>query len=157
MAIDASRFAEITQHIHILWAGQLRFSLEESIHARSHCLYASKGPLQLIIALVLLYQQMQLSIIPGVVLLLIMIPINLFLQRIQKKLTAKQMTVTDQRIKIMNEILNGIRVLKLYAWEMAFVRSITHIRKQELRYIRQDAIVSALSNLLWTFTPILVR
>jgi hypothetical protein len=39
------------------------------------------------IALILLYQQMQWSIIPGIALLIIMIPINLFLQRIQKKLT----------------------------------------------------------------------
>jgi ATP-binding cassette, subfamily C (CFTR/MRP), member 1 len=67
------------------------------------------------------------------------------------------MTVTDQRIKSMNEILNGIRVLKLYAWEMAFIRSITSIREKELGYIRQKAIVSAISNILWTFTPILVR
>ncbi len=58
---------------------------------------------------------------------------------------------------MMNEILNGIRVLKLYAWEMAFIRSITHIREKELRYIRQKAIISTISNILWTFIPILVR
>lgn len=46
-----------------------------------------QGPLQLIFALTLLYQQMQLAIVPGVVLLFIMIPINLYLQGIQKKLT----------------------------------------------------------------------
>jgi len=67
------------------------------------------------------------------------------------------MTVKDERIKTMNEILNGIRVLKLYAWEMAFIRSITNIREKELRYIRQKAIISTISNILWTFTPILVR
>jgi hypothetical protein len=67
------------------------------------------------------------------------------------------MLIKDQRIKMMNEILNGIRVLKLYAWEMAFIRSITHIREKELRYIRQKAIISSISNILWTFTPILVR
>jgi ATP-binding cassette subfamily C (CFTR/MRP) protein 1 len=67
------------------------------------------------------------------------------------------MTVKDQRIKAMNEILNGIRVLKLYAWEMAFIRSITHIRDIELGYIRKKAIIGAVSNILWTFTPILVR
>ncbi|CAF4411693.1 unnamed protein product, partial [Adineta steineri] len=66
------------------------------------------------------------------------------------------MKVKDERIKTMNEILNGIRVLKLYAWEMAFIRSITHIRDKELQYIRRKAIVSAISNILWTFTPILV-
>jgi hypothetical protein len=67
------------------------------------------------------------------------------------------MTVKDERIKTMNEILNGIRVLKLYAWEMAFIRSITNIRDKELGYIRQKAIISTISNILWTFTPILVR
>ncbi|CAF3642109.1 unnamed protein product [Adineta steineri] len=134
MAIDASRFAEVTHHIHTLWS----------------------GPFQLIIAFVLLYRQMQWAIIPGIVLLFIMIPTNLYLQRIQKKLTSKQMKVKDERIKTMNEILNGIRVLKLYAWEMAFIRSITHIRDKELQYIRRKAIVSAISNILWTFTPILV-
>ena len=46
-----------------------------------------QGPLQLIFALVLLYQQMQLAIVPGVVFLLIMIPINSHLQKIQKKFT----------------------------------------------------------------------
>jgi hypothetical protein len=46
----------------------------------------SKGPLQIIIALVLLYQQMQWSIISGIAILVLMIPINLFLQSIQNKL-----------------------------------------------------------------------
>lgn len=66
------------------------------------------------------------------------------------------MVVKDQRMKMMSEILNGIRVLKLYAWEAAFIRSINHIRKKELRYIRQMAIISATSSMLATFTPILV-
>ncbi len=63
----------------------------------------------------------------------------------------------DSRIKIISEILNGIRVLKLYAWEEAFIHSINQTRNKELRYIRQKAIISAISNILWTFTPILVR
>ncbi|CAM4943622.1 unnamed protein product [Rotaria socialis] len=134
MAIDASRFAEVTQHIHVLWS----------------------GPFQLLIALILLYREMKFSIIPGVTLLFIMIPTNLYLHRIQKKLTFKQMKIKDQRIKMMNEILNGIRVLKLYAWEVAFIRSITRIRDEELGYIRKKAILTAISNILWTFTPILV-
>lgn len=67
------------------------------------------------------------------------------------------MVVKDSRIKIMNEILNGVRVLKLYAWEEAFINSVDQIRKKELRYIRQKAIIGSISNILWTFTPILVR
>jgi hypothetical protein len=67
------------------------------------------------------------------------------------------MIVKDSRIKMMNEMLNGIRVLKLYAWEEAFIKSINQTRDKELRYIRRKAIIGAISNILWTFTPILVR
>ena len=45
------------------------------------------GPFQITVILVLLYKQMQLAIIPGIALLLLMIPINLFLQKILKNLT----------------------------------------------------------------------
>lgn len=58
---------------------------------------------------------------------------------------------------MMNEILNGIRVLKLNAWEEAFIRSISKIRNQELTFIQQKSILNALSTVLWTFTPMLVR
>jgi len=44
------------------------------------------GPFQIILALVLLYRQMQFAIIPGVVLLLLLIPLNVFMQKIQKQI-----------------------------------------------------------------------
>ncbi|CAF3925067.1 unnamed protein product [Rotaria sp. Silwood2] len=134
MSIDASRFGDITSYIHVLWS----------------------GPFQICLALVLLYQQMQLAIIPGVLLLILLIPFNLYLQRIIKKLTTKQMKLKDQRIKMMNEVLNGIKVLKLYAWELAFIRRINDVREKELQCIRQKAILNAFSSAVWSFAPILV-
>jgi hypothetical protein len=67
------------------------------------------------------------------------------------------MVLKDQRIKMMNEVLNGIKVLKLYAWEIAFMRRINEIRQKELTLIRQKAIISAISNAIWSFAPIIVR
>ena len=58
--------------------------VDESIH-----LDCFAGPFQITVILILLYQQMQWAIIPGVALLLSMIPINLVLQRIQKTLTVR--------------------------------------------------------------------
>ena len=40
----------------------------------------------------------------------------------------------DTRIKLMNELLNGMKVLKLYAWEEAFEQEILKIRNSEVRY-----------------------
>ena len=67
------------------------------------------------------------------------------------------MSLKDHRIKMMNEILNGIKVLKLYAWEVAFIRRINDIREKELRCIRKKAFISAFSTAIWAFTPILVQ
>jgi ATP-binding cassette, subfamily C (CFTR/MRP), member 1 len=66
------------------------------------------------------------------------------------------MKLKDQRIKMMNELLNGIKVLKLYAWEMAFIRRLNSVREKELQCIRKKAIVSSFSTAIWTFAPILV-
>jgi hypothetical protein len=67
------------------------------------------------------------------------------------------MALKDQRIKMMNEVLNGIKVLKLYAWEIAFIRRLNDVRHEELRCIRNKAIVSAISTATWTFAPIIVK
>ncbi|CAF4290926.1 unnamed protein product, partial [Adineta steineri] len=66
------------------------------------------------------------------------------------------MKLKDQRIKMTNEVLNGIKVLKLYAWEEAFIRRLNEIRDKELNCIRRKAIISSFSSAIWTFAPILV-
>ena len=41
----------------------------------------------------------------------------------------KAARITDNRIKVMNEVITGIRVIKMYAWEYAFRDVVTKIRK----------------------------
>lgn len=82
--------------------------------------------------------------------------VRLFHEWIFIKFKTKQMKLKDQRIKMMNEVLNGIKVLKLYAWEVAFMRRVNEIRQEELKCIRKKAVVSAISHATWTFAPILV-
>ena len=36
---------------------------------------------------------------------------------------------TDQRIGIMNEIVNGMKVIKMYGWEHAFANKLSKARK----------------------------
>lgn len=62
----------------------------------------------------------------------------------------------DSRIKLMNEILNGIKVLKLYAWELAFKEKVSQIRESELKVLKKSAYLGAMSTFTWVCTPFLV-
>ena len=84
MSIDASRFGDLTSYIHVLWSGK---NIGSTLVRQPLFFSSFTGPFQIILALVLLYRQMQLAIIPGVILLILLIPLNLYIQRIQKQLT----------------------------------------------------------------------
>ena len=45
----------------------------------------------------------------------------------------KVLEKTDARVKLMNEVLTGIRVIKYYCWEKPFKGKIHDIRKVELK------------------------
>ncbi|XP_042169666.1 multidrug resistance-associated protein 1, partial [Oncorhynchus tshawytscha] len=67
-----------------------------------------------------------------------------------------QMKSKDNRIKLMNEVLNGIKVLKLYAWELAFKDKVSAIRESELRVLKKAAYLGAISTFTWVCAPFLV-
>lgn len=62
----------------------------------------------------------------------------------------------DNRIKLMNEILNGIKVLKLYAWELAFREKVLEIRRKELQVLKKSAYLAAMATFTWVCAPFLV-
>ncbi len=41
----------------------------------------------------------------------------------------KSAVKTDERVCIMNEVINGIRVIKMYAWEHVFKKVVNALRK----------------------------
>ena len=67
-------------------------------------------PLQGIIAMISLYFTMGISIFAGVGVMLAMIPLNAWLGGWSRMIHMKQMKFKDTRTKIINEVLNGIKV-----------------------------------------------
>lgn len=56
--------------------------------------------------------------------------LNIYLyHNIWPNFRSKILTVTDQRVKIMSEVIKSMRIVKMYCWESAFERMIRHIRK----------------------------
>merc|ERR1719266_865924 len=56
----------------------------------------------------------------------------------------------------MNEILSGIKIIKLYGWEPSFENQVNGIRNKELRILKNLAYLSAGTSFIWTCAPFLV-
>ena len=56
----------------------------------------------------------------------------------------------------MNEILDGIKVLKLYAWEPSFARKVESIREKEVNTLKKMSYLGAVQTFLFTAAPFMV-
>ncbi|OQV12310.1 Multidrug resistance-associated protein 1 [Hypsibius exemplaris] len=134
VSVDSQRFMDFMGFVHLLWS----------------------APIQIALALYFLYTFLGVAAIAGVVTIAFTVPINAYAFTNVKTQQNIQMREKDYRIKLMTEILNGIKVLKLYAWEEAFEREILKIRKRELIVLKKSAYFGALSYVFFCLSPILV-
>jgi ATP-binding cassette subfamily C (CFTR/MRP) protein 1 len=90
------------------------------------------APLQIAVCLYFVYGQVGSAMFVGIGYTMFALPLTGVLFRLVFRLRDEKMTLTDMRIKLINEVLSGIRIIKYYAWEGAFIDKITEIRKKEV-------------------------
>ena len=134
LTVDAQRFVDLLPFINLVWS----------------------APLQIIIAMSLLYRELGASVFAGLGVMILLLPLNGIFAAIQRKFHIKQMAQKDERVKIMNEVLNGIKVIKLYAWEFSFMDTIFKIRNKEIKKLLQIAYFGCVTTFFWTTAPFLV-
>lgn len=112
------------------------------------------GTLQIALNSLLLFYYVGVTSVVGIIMLACLIPINRVLVGMQMKLRFATQKHTDERIKLVNEVLKGIRVVKTYAWEEFMEAKISGIRAKEIKMIRTRSILGAFSNLfMWAAPP----
>ena len=65
----------------------------------------------------------------GMGVIILSLPITGILASFARKLQLQQMKDKDKRIKLLNEILSGIKVIKIYCWEKPFSLLVDQARK----------------------------
>lgn len=134
MAIDVDRFRLITAQLQQYWS----------------------SPMQVIICMFLLWQTVGYAVVAGFFVMISLIPFNIFMSLVSKRWTVQQMVLKDERIRMTNEVLSGIRVVKLYAWEPAMESVIDEIRVKEMALVKKAGVVKTLADMLNISAPFLV-
>jgi len=89
MAVDAHRFTDLITYLNMIWS----------------------APFQISLAVYFLWQLLGPSVLAGLFVMIVLLPINAVMANKSKNFQVQQMKNKDQRVKLMNEILSGIKVM----------------------------------------------
>ena len=135
MAVDSFKVSEISAYLHFLWGST---------------------PVQLVLCIVLLYDILGWSALASIVIMILVMPLNVFIAKQFTKVQKKVMAATDVRIHSTNEVLQNIRIIKYFAWEQRFGQIINEKRAIELRALRNKYILWAFAATVWFGVPLLI-
>uniref|UniRef100_A0A6B2KWH8 Uncharacterized protein n=1 Tax=Arcella intermedia TaxID=1963864 RepID=A0A6B2KWH8_9EUKA len=133
-ALDSTRVGDLAMHVHILWT----------------------SPIQIFVALGLLWSVLGPSGLAGLAVIVFSMPIQVKIFSRMSEIQKILMGHKDKRTKVLNEVLQGIRVIKFFAWEESYKKIIRAVRSEELRSLIEYWIVCAEMLFLFGFIPILV-
>uniref|UniRef100_A0A7M4G370 Multidrug resistance-associated protein 4 n=1 Tax=Crocodylus porosus TaxID=8502 RepID=A0A7M4G370_CROPO len=120
---DVNKFDQVTIFLHFLWA----------------------GPLQAIAVTVLLWIEIGPSCLAGMAVLIILLPLQTCIGRLFSSFRSRTAAFTDVRIRTMNEVITGIKIIKMYAWEKAFADLVNSIRRKEISMVLKSSYLRGLN------------
>ncbi|KAL5233619.1 hypothetical protein ACI65C_001029 [Semiaphis heraclei] len=103
------------------------------------------GPLQTIVVTYLMWQEIGVSSLVGILVLFFFIPLQGWMGKKMSESYSKVTKETDEKIRLMNEIILGIQVIKMYTWEKPFTKLIEYVRKMEVEQIKGSTFIKCIS------------
>uniref|UniRef100_A0A8C5A2Y0 Cystic fibrosis transmembrane conductance regulator n=1 Tax=Gadus morhua TaxID=8049 RepID=A0A8C5A2Y0_GADMO len=118
---DVSKFDDLTIFLHYLWV----------------------GPIQVAVVLALLWGEIGPSCLVGIALLIFLMPLQTQFGRMFSVYRSRTAVLTDQRIRTMNEVVTGMRIIKMYAWEKPFAALVSEYRTEEIVNLMKSSMLRA--------------
>ncbi|XP_048247431.1 ATP-binding cassette sub-family C member 5-like isoform X1 [Haliotis rufescens] len=81
-------------------------------------------------------------------------PFAALISRLTTKFRREGIKVTDKRVRMMSELLTCVKLIKMYAWEKPFAKTISDIRSTERRVLEKGAYVQSLSTSIAGMVPV---
>ncbi|KAI9318952.1 P-loop containing nucleoside triphosphate hydrolase protein [Dichotomocladium elegans] len=118
--------------------------------------YLYSYPIHIIVSIACLYKLLGVAALWGVLVMILTQPITFILSRKFESTHRGVMTATDNRLKLINELLSAIRIVKFFAWEKEFKTRVLNAREVELKAIRTRLFMFMHMINSWFLIPIMI-
>ncbi|CAH0698828.1 unnamed protein product [Spodoptera exigua] len=99
------------------------------------------GPFETMLMTVYLYREMGMPAVYGSLIIIAVIPFQIFLGTNTAYFRRGTAVKSDERVRLMKEIILGMEVIKMYTWEQPFRKIIDIVRRQEIFYIKMTSYI----------------
>ncbi|KAI9266436.1 P-loop containing nucleoside triphosphate hydrolase protein [Phascolomyces articulosus] len=134
LSVDATKMGDLTAYIFYLYC----------------------FPVQIGVSIYGLYRLLGTAALYGVVIMVLSQPIIYKLSNKFQGLHHTVMGFTDKRMKLMNELLGAIRIVKFFAWENEFRQRVKEAREVELKAIRARLFMFMWMGNVWFLIPVII-
>uniref|UniRef100_A0A182VRM2 Uncharacterized protein n=1 Tax=Anopheles minimus TaxID=112268 RepID=A0A182VRM2_9DIPT len=110
------------------------------------------SPIVMLLAAALLWYEIGWSGVMGLIAIVIITPIQSYTGTLTSRYRLRTALKTDERIRLMDEIIAGIAVIKMYAWERPFSKLISQARRKEMKEVLKSGYLRALYMSFQLFT-----
>lgn len=108
-----------------------------------------EAPIELAVGITFLYSLLGTSCLLGLLMIVVTLPLNHYNSMLFARTQEKLMEARDKRVSLMNEVLQGIRQIKFFAWENNWEYRVLEARDEEIKHLRTTYISEVLFNFLW--------
>ncbi|XP_017083193.2 probable multidrug resistance-associated protein lethal(2)03659 [Drosophila eugracilis] len=102
-----------------------------------------RGPLEGVVFVYIIYQLIGWPAVVGLGTIVAFIPLQAWAARAIARYKRSSADVGDERVKLMNEIIAAMQLIKMYAWEKSFAKLIGKVRKEEMDSIKGSTYIYA--------------
>ncbi|KAI9025116.1 hypothetical protein CLU79DRAFT_98313 [Phycomyces nitens] len=134
MSIDADRLSDTCAYIFALY----------------------NAPIEVGVAVFYLYQLLGFAAIVGLGVMVLFFPLTAYIASILTKVYKDFTTAKDKRNDLVNELLQGIRMIKYFAWEKNWEEKIMIARRFEMKKLVHTVVIEVLFSITYLIVPVLV-
>ncbi|KAI9208081.1 P-loop containing nucleoside triphosphate hydrolase protein, partial [Polychytrium aggregatum] len=121
-----------------------------------YAIYLILAPFEFALVLYCLWEQIGVSSLAGMLGLALLVPLQSQFGKMFGAIRRETNKFRDKRISSLSDLLSGIQVIKLYAWERPFIDNVNDLRSHEVHQMTKSSLLRAINDSIYFVSPTLI-